>query len=234
MTRNLWLSLTTSFLVALCISLSAQEKKEREPKKKGPEAAESAVKGKEKAAAEVVAKEAEVKKPVANPEDVEAFRKRRDPDALEIVALYQEVDKGYTDLRTAMNVATGDDKEAKKAKTEVKALESKVKRQLRKLQDKVEKLAKPFDKIYEEAKRNYDLQRDRAKQLEEQGQEKKATAYYQRADRFTGQMEGAKRQGDTLRFFLYFESAEGLDLGNDVDDAKGGGKGAARDDKGGK
>jgi DNA repair exonuclease SbcCD ATPase subunit len=230
MTRALGLRLAVLLLVAIGLSLPAEEAKENQaPKKKGGAASAQAAKPTDKAA---VDKEGVAEAPVATPEDVEAFRKREDPAAVEIVTLHDEIDKAYTDLRTAINVAAGDDKQARKAKTEIKALEARIRRQTRKLEAAVEKVAMPIDRDYKSTKRKYDGLQEKAKAFEDQKQEKRATATYQQADRYTGQMEAAKRTLEAVRSFLTFESAEGIELSSDRDDTRPG-KGF-RSDKGGK
>ena len=231
MTRTVWLRLATCILVTLGVSLSALEEREKAAGGKRDKGAGAAGQGipKEKAAGQG---EEMAVKPAANPEDVEAFRKRGDTAAVEIVTLHDEIDKDYTDLRTAMNVAMGDDKEARKAKNEIKTLEAKIKRQSRKLKAAVEKLVLPIDRDYQATTRKYDGLQEKAKQFEDQKQDKRATATYQQADRYTAQIDAAKRTMEAARSFLTFESAEGLELGDDADDARGGK--AGRTERGGK
>ena len=101
----------------------------------------------------------------------------------------------------------------------------------------MDKFTRPLEKDYEANKSKYDALREKAVQYEKQGQEKKATELYQQADRYTGRMEGAKRQLETAKSFLYFESAQELgnlggdDDGDDDDDGEKRGKGG-RQDKG--
>lgn len=239
---KLWLRLATCLCIAVCLSLSAEEKKEREVKKKGTEVGNKAAKGKEKAEkaelkaeekeeAEEVGKKAEM--PDVDPADVERFRQRKDPAAVEIYTLYDEIDKLYTELRTATNVAMGDDKEARKAKTEVKALQGKARRQKKKLDDAVGKLVTPLERSYKLTKGKFDALEEDANKLRDKGQEKAATGKDQQAARLNEEVSGAEKTLKVLRSFQYFESADGLDLGgDDADDAKGGKSG--RTDRGDK
>jgi hypothetical protein len=220
MARNLALRLATGLLLALCIVLPAQEKREKEGSatKKGGATTGLLLRGKEKREAA----EGKAEKPTASPEDVNAFRQRKDPAAVAIVELYGEIDKAYTELRTAMNVASGDDKQARKAKTEVKTLEDKIKRQTRLLTSAVTKFAQPVEREYRMTKGKYDELQERARAFEEQKQEKRATATYQQADRYNAQLDASKRLLATVRSFLYFESAEGLEPNDEANEAKGG------------
>jgi|GEM_PF-3143049 len=226
-----------SVLLGLCLAVSgAEEKKDRarDSKKHTGDPADVAAKAVEKADAEAKEKEAgdaKGKKPEVPADAMEAFRNSKDPAAMEIVALHNEVDKAYTELATARNVALGGDKEAKKAERDAKALESKIKRGLKKLEGEVEKYVRPLGRDYDENKGKYDALKAKGDQLSDQGQEKKATAQYQQADRYTGKIEGLKRQIDTAKAFLYFESAEGVSLDDGDDDD---GDKDAKDDKGGK
>lgn len=225
MIRDLWLRLGTCVLVAVSLTLAGEEKREREGRKKGEEAAEKQAKeavekqakGKE---AEKGAADEKTKKPDVRPEDVESFRKSKDPETMEIVALYDEIEKYYAELATARNVADGEDKEARKAEKDVKSYESKIKRQTRKLESAVEKFTRPLRKDYEEAKGKYDSLREKGDQLSDQKQEKRATALYQQADRLTGKMESSKRRLDVAQWFLVFDNAvpiAGLEDGDDDD-----------------
>jgi len=228
MTRTVWFRLTTTLLVTFCVGLSSAETKE---KGKAAKSAEKAVKAED----EVADKAEKAEKPVAKPEDVDAFRKRTDVAAVEIVTLHDEIDKAYTDLRTAMNVAQGDDKEARKARNEIKTLEARIKRQSRKLETAVAKLVQPIERDYKGAKAKYDVLEERAAQYEEEKREKNATATHQQAARYTAQLDAAQRTLDAVRSFLTFESAEGLDLGSDAADARSGRGGrGARTEMGGK
>jgi hypothetical protein len=220
MSRHLWLTLTASLVLGLCVSLPAQEKQDKEPKKKGDAPTGQLLKSKDslltdgdKGATEVKAK----KPDAALAPDIQSLRDSKDPGAVEIVALYNEIDRAYTEMATARNVATGEDREARKAKRDIKGYEATIKRQTRKLEIAVDHFGRPFEKDYSAAKQKFDVLNARAKQLEEQGHEKRATEAYQQANRYTGQMESAKRQLDAVRSFLYFQSAEGLELGGDAD-----------------
>jgi tetratricopeptide (TPR) repeat protein len=195
------------------MALSAQEKKDN--KQKGDEKPAEEKGGK----AEKGDKGEKAGKPDVRAVDVDGFRKSKDPAVVEIITLYDQIDKWYTELATAKNVAAGDDREARKAKGDVKAYETKIRRQLGKLEDAVDKYTKPLEKAYDQNKSQYDALRGKAEQYEKQGQDKKATDLYQQADRYTGKMEGAKRQLDTAKSFLYFESAQGMgNLGGGDDD----------------
>jgi len=234
MIRDLWLRLATCALIAVSLTLPAQEKKDREGRKKATEeGADKEVKGKagEKAGDKGVAEEGKSKKPDVLETSLQAFRRSQDPDVIEIVALYDEIEKCYAELATARNVASGEDKEARKAEKDVKGLEGRIKRQMRKLEGDVDKYTRPMRKDYEETKRKYDGLREKGDQLSEQKQEKRATGLYQQADRLTGKMEGLKRQLDTAEWFLCFDNAvpiAGLEDGDD-DDADGGGRQDRRD-----
>lgn len=214
-----------SVLLGACLAVSAaDEKRDRgDSKKRAGDPAEQAAKAVQKAEAEAKAKggggdEAKGKKPEVLAADLERFRNSKDPAAVEIVALHGEVDKAYTELATARNVALGDDREAKKAERDAKTLESKIKRGLKKLEDSVEKYVRPLQRDYDENKAKYDALKAKGDQLSDQGQEKKATAQYQQADRYTGKIEEYRRQIETAKSFLYFDSAEGVKLSDDDDD----------------
>jgi hypothetical protein len=229
------LGLAAVILLGFGLLLAADERKERDSKKRSAEAADQADKG-AKADGEKDKEGAggKAKKPEANAVDMEAFRKSKDPAAMEIVALYGEVDKAYAELATARNVALGDDREARKAEREGRTLESKIKRQLKKLEGEVEKYVRPLEKDYEENKRKYESLKTRGDQLSEQGQAKRATEQYQQADRYTGKVEGLKRQIDTAKAFLYFENAVAIEGDDDDGDGRRLGKGTRDKDEGSK
>jgi uncharacterized phage infection (PIP) family protein YhgE len=228
MNPTLWLRLVAGGLLGLCLVASAADEKkdrDRDGRKRAGDAPGQAGKPAGKPDADQGKEEDgdKPKKPDVLAADLEAFRDSKDPAAMEIVALHNEIDKAYTELATARNVALGGDREAKKAERDAKTLESKIKRGLKKLESEVGKYVRPLEKDYEETKGKHDALIEKADQLSQQGQEKKAAAQEQQAKRYTGKIEGLKRQIDTVKSFLYFDSAEGIDLGGD-DDGDDGGK----------
>jgi hypothetical protein len=226
MTRKWWFRLTAVLFLTVCVLVSAEDRntRPRDTRRKSTDTGQHLVNSKDKgkAGASEQGKDmpqaeagAEAKEPAASPEDIDAFRKRQDPDAVEIVGLYNEIDKAYTDLRTALNVSKGSDREARKAKGEIRGLETTIKRQTHKLKAAVEKYAGPIEREYKATKAKYDSLQEKARQMEEQKQDKKATALHQQADTYNTELDSSKRLAAAARSFLHFESAEGIEVKDD-------------------
>ena len=182
--RRVWLSrIVILALLAGGVVLTAAEGRGKSSRKKGDGEGEKAA---EKAAVE--------KKELPRAVYIDQFRKAKDPESMEIVALHDEIDQYYAELTTVRNVAAGEDREARKAEREVKGLETKIKRQVRKLEAAVEKYTRPRRKEHDETRRKYEELREKGDKLGEQGQDRKATETYQLADRLTGPLESMKRQ----------------------------------------
>ena len=147
--------------------------------------------------------EAELKRPKVHERHLESARKNR--GLHEIVSLHDEIQGYYHEMANLK--AIGDPREKRKAERKIERLESKIKRQKRKLEREAERKLKPYEKTYEKNKAKFDALKDQAKELEEAGKADKATKYHQEAAKYSGPMQGAKRQIDIIRWFLFFDEA---------------------------
>ena len=141
------------------------------------------------------------KRPKVNKVYIE--RARESKSFKPIVELYDGIQLAKNEIATLK--AIEDPKEARKAERRIRRLEGQSTRDYRKLEKLIEKKLKPYDKKYREAKRKYDTNKAKAAKMEDSGQADKATRYHQEAAKYSGPMEGAKRQIDILTWFMFFD-----------------------------
>lgn len=158
------------------------------------------------------------KRPKVDEKHLAQYQARQDEEVREIVSLHKEI-QGYYDEVARFRAQVDDPKEGRAARREIKGLESKIERQMKKLTKAVEDHLKPVEKVYEDNRRKYDTNKAKAAKLDESGQGDKAVTYHQEADKYTGKMEGARREMELTRWHLFFERKDG---GEDDDGAEEG------------
>lgn len=142
-------------------------------------------------------------RPKVDKTHISQYRSSKDRERHEIVSLHDEI-QGYMNEASTLK-GVEDEKEKRKAERKLKGLESKISRQQKALEKAVEAHLKDYRKVYEDNKKKYDLNEEKAKELEADGKTEKATKYHQESAKLSGAMESAKREIDVTEWFLFFD-----------------------------
>lgn len=145
------------------------------------------------------------KQPNVNERYVESFRKANEDIAELYDAVQEAIDELVNVTAQLENAAPRDRRTLERRQGSLRSL---INRERRKLDRILERRIKDAEAVYLQHKEKVDSNTEKAKQADEQGNDRRAQQFYQEAAKFSGPMGSAKRNLDLLYYHCFFKGEE--------------------------